>query len=312
MKKYFVLILFVLMLGFIGACNMRSPQTELPTIAIPSLTATMNGSTPSSSPSPSLAPVATKWWVTPYTPPPTLDFKLQDQFFDLLKTNAGCELPCVLGIMPGETSDYDALSLLEKYGSNGSISYPYGKDGRVYGSIVMTKDALIKLRLDLFIESGTVQRILFKTMVTKEAALAVFDRHLERYSLQQIFLRHGPPDLIYFDPPGGLFGRAYSLRILYKNKKIMFSLPGGASKNAEGGYSVCPNIGDGDIAQMTFVLAHPSDPVDIREYNLMVFYDERDTEFLLENVTGMSIKSFYDLIINNQPGCFDYDYSANP
>ena len=44
---------------------------------------------------------------------------MQEEFYDLLRTNGGCELPCFLGIHPGETPLAEARSDLQRFAADG-------------------------------------------------------------------------------------------------------------------------------------------------------------------------------------------------
>jgi hypothetical protein len=65
----------------------------------------------------SVTPITTATAVPPtLTPAPTLTTRqAQEMVLDLLKNNAGCELPCYWGITPGETTWQDALIYLASF-----------------------------------------------------------------------------------------------------------------------------------------------------------------------------------------------------
>lgn len=304
-------MLFFLLLVFTTACSSISSQTELTKAIRPIITYT-----PSSSPSP--FSTNSKWWITQHPPSPTLSFELQYELFGSLKTNGNCELPCFLGIVPGETSWIEARTILEPFVVNKPLtpsrSYSTETTKVYFTQIMTTKDIIMTLSVHLYVENDVIERIAFFTDGPQiNGYPAVYDQLLIKYSLREIFLKHGPPDIVYLSPPYTYnLLSAYSIFVLYKEEKIMFYLGGAATEKEEGNYTVCPNIGEGDIVTMMFVFANPSDSVDIREYGLMVPFEEDEETFPVEEVTDMSITDFYYLIIDSQPACFDINYIGYP
>lgn len=261
--------------------------------------------------SPTLTPTSFTWWKTPPPPLPTLSKDLQEEFFYLLETNGGCKLPCFLNILPGETSLQTAISLLKRFDTTQTITRDEETRAEnttsYYAHIITSKDVFIDLIVRLEVKSNIVERIFVDIDLTQNIPPGFLDEQLNWYALHDIFIRHGYPDNMVIIPPNAsIDDSAYTLYALYLSQKIMFSLTGWGNKNDDGGYTICPNLSDGEIGYVKFVLANTNDPEDIRSYQLMVPYVEGDGfSVAINTALGMTDIEFYDSIISNQRACFN-------
>jgi hypothetical protein len=261
-------------------------------------------------------PTSTKVWLPPVlntntptpksigVPFPTLASNLQSQFYEDLRSNRGCELPCLLGIIPGATSWLDAKSFLEAYSLNKPVESDQAassQDHVVYFVQIQTSiDISLIMRLRLVVgENGLVQYINFDATSSREGSYVENDQHLSKYSLREVFRRHGLPNSIFMKP---IKRGVYTLHIVYDELKMVIGLTGQATRISGGEYEVCPNLGDGNPLSLTVGLAAPSDPIDTKNLLDYPFYE---SELSLEDVTGLGIDQFYTLMSSSEsPACF--------
>lgn len=238
-----------------------------------------------------------------------LPVNIQNEFYDLLKDNASCELPCFLGITPGKTSWPKAKSILEIFTPNNQFT-PYFIDSdtkklkQYTFQIITTKDVRLSTYIQLSVDvNDMVQNIIFNAEIFHDGSTEFYDKHLLKYSLGEVFRIYGAPDNIYFYSDLKR-GHSYSLTVVYENLKMVIDLVGGNVKEiSDGVYELCPNVGDGNISAMKIALADPSNPTDIK---VLIGYPFWEGVPPFEEVAGMSLNNFYELMANNQtPACFE-------
>lgn len=238
-------------------------------------------------------------------PKPTLTYERQKEFFELLRTNGNCNLPCFWGIMPGKTLWEDANSFLEPFSYNAPItvdnfrSTPAITAYDVAISTTMDIDLTMVVNVDVN-RDGVVKDIIMRTEIFKDGYLGVDDKHMIWYSLSEIFRRLGVPDQIYFY----LGSRGdYSFDVVYEAVKAVIEITGQAKQSVNGNYRVCPNFGDGDIAYLKIAVVGPSDALDVKTLIGYPFWKGTPP---FEEVAGLSVNDFYKLLTDEQqPVCFE-------
>jgi hypothetical protein len=209
-------------------------------------------------------------FVTPTFPPspPTLAFEIQDQLYDALQTNGGCELPCFLGVQPGKTSIQGAFDIFEPYKRGSILPFTFWGMPPIDGYSIFvdtSKDTTLDFSLDLMASSGIVQGVIVgfhapvRYDVDKNRREDLTDRHLERYGILDLFRHHGIPDEIYITPPHTQDTiAAYGIDVIYNHSQIMGMYSGIAKLDKNGIYELCPSIGDGQVGGFMLIVAAPS------------------------------------------------------
>jgi hypothetical protein len=259
--------------------------------------------TPSSSPSQTSNLSDGKQW-TQVPVPPTLTLDIQDELYDLLKSNGNCELPCFLGITPDKTSLVDAKAILEKFDVRQSISIDEIASTKTYQAynvqIFTNKDVTLAINLRLEVENKLISRLTVNATPSHNGYSVTDDQHLSHYSLREVFQQHGSPDVVYLQPPA--YGE-YGLQVVYEKLKMVIDITGSAKDISNGGYEICPNLGDGDITSIKIALAGPLDPINVKTLIGYPFWEGAPT---FEEVSGLSMKDFYKLMISGKkPACFE-------
>ncbi len=291
MQKYrWLYLVFIVFLGIGGIHFFSSTkQVDLEKAVFPSPSQT---STPIS---PTLTQTKDtddgKWWsyTTPSYSTPTV--KTQNELAALLSNNAGCTLPCFLGVMPRETTLGEVEDHLLKYNIEDTFFHAEGYDSYGISSFIREKDTTLHLDIDFHVNNNVVSWIEISTEPYSGTEL------LSYYSLKEIVKGHGVPDHIYIAMEERFAG-AYSLYIIYESKMAIY-LDGWAKKENDV-YFVCPND---DTQHMNMAFVSPSDTVDMRT----LIYDNYFAPSL-EEFINMTADDFYRLLLIEEPPCFTVDF----
>lgn len=122
-----------------------------------------------------------------WTPLPTLSEQAAKKQIDqLLTDNGGCELPCVWGLVPGETSWFEAEQFLQSF-----MEIKYQGEGTPLKGVLIAfeyerKENLERQSIQLRVENYKVTAFWLSPPATKI-----------RYRLEQILTRYGEPEEIY-------------------------------------------------------------------------------------------------------------------
>ena len=289
----------------------------------PTTTLTEAVNKPTLTPSPPAAIPAIQPAVTPSplretstpVPVPTFDVVYSElaeeaamrNLIDLLETNRGCELPCWLGITPGET-DVNSLE---------AIFVPLGFD---YYRDYQELDDNTPYKASLYItsEEDVVQSI----EVRGGAGEETYDRNeaWRPYAIPRILERLGTPENVYvfypfrFDP-GGM--QAYRLFLYYPDLGVEIDYLGKANliDDKSGWARACPNILETD--EINLFLFQPGTVPDYLERTLpelslpLPEIPKGTNPYDLvswEQATESSLDEFWRLFTESDEGtvCFDF------
>jgi hypothetical protein len=291
MKKIrnITIILCILLSG----CTFRNGVTTSPTAFSTQVIQ------PSSAPTATLDLISTPTLENTYrTPVPTLSINVEQKMVEVLKSN-DCNLPCYMGVIPGETKWSDAKILLETLGANFEAQGLQG-DGKWYSyiatiddpSITMTNGAVedhrISNSIGLIIKNDVVQRTYI--WILGRGLSPKFQDYWSKYSPKGVFLQLGIPDEIY--SAGGLLALEYK-RLGIINTYDTFWLDG----------QLCPQNETGHFDRR-FVIKNKN----TSDALFTEFQDSLRNKALwdpIEESLGISVKEFYDQVIADDSVCFD-------
>lgn len=310
MNKPNVLVLVILL---VAACvpHTTSEVTRQPP---PITTLVVQTSTPAlaatvTDASNSLPPISTASPTPTTTLSPTLtEREREDRVLEWLETNAGCELPCWWGIMPGVTTWDETQHLLQSVGvrifsekkSDGTIVHETGgfdfDERSIYNGVTFVERA------------GVVDTII----IDAEAHLNPegFQSAWIRYSPQNILKQYGIPSRVMIQSASSMpVDEAkprvgYGLWLIYDHLGFLIGYSG--VTKYEPIYHICPSFeGPEGIASLDAFLQSPDGqlPLDkaIRSYKLFPSYFHT-----FEEASGLSIDEFYARFTQSKtPACFD-------
>lgn len=246
---------------------------------------------------------------------PTLPVETQNEFYRLLQTNGNCELPCFLGIRPGETSVDQALSFLETYEYYRHLSFEqikFSGEYWYYGNFSIEQEhKSISFVLRLQMMKNTVSGLIvnFDPVIDSGIKADRNNKFLERYGLLELLQQHGVPDEIYIYPTRSRSqASVYSVEIIYNTKKIYARYSGVAKLDENDKYKLCPIIGDGDIDIISLALGDPSN----RDLNMIEliwgsFNDHFDLEYYVSEYPQLDPEAVYGLFVTKGERCFYED-----
>jgi hypothetical protein len=251
---------------------------------------------------------------------PPLPSSAEDELLvDLLANNAGCELPCWWGIMPGETTPDEAHQVFLSHGKSISI---WGWEEEPWGTphMVSLFGSRGEYPFDYVLEhiyydiEGVVSLIGALGHVPGWPAdewsiYQGFVQDWDRYSLDQVLTRMGEPSqvLLHYWVE---FELPYSIGLLYEEQGILFEYMGVTyGEIPEGGYRFDPALICAGRDQFTDInvwlrpVGLPPDEAALADVFLnfggghldLVPYNVAPT---LEEATGLDVSQFYDLFVD--------------
>jgi hypothetical protein len=222
-------------------------------------------------------------------------------FDEMISTNLGCELPCWLGILPGETSWDNTRGFFAKLNAYFRLDadYPNGIDRLgVYG--LNSPDSSNK-SIAFFEQGNEIRGLLLSSI--DQLDTGTFSSIWQLYTPSNALQRKSPTriSIEFFrpDPPNAL----YELIFFYDEDNYMIVYSGNADF-VENGFSVCPaNFIDGNLFTSIYFLAiSPDEPLSLDEFfefaafNIDLDFQMRD----LEEVSDYSIQEFAELLTSGE------------
>jgi hypothetical protein len=257
---------------------------------------------------PSGTPRAIRPTTTPISSPtglPTMSVESQLQFYALLENNRGCELPCVLGITPGETSWKEAAPFLADLARNKPLTPNPFSISDVFdeyiAEIYTGHEVLLDGNIQADVDGGnTIQHMTMFFEIKSGKFTETHDRHLAWYSLSDVMHRNGQPDDVYIYTTNQSL--SYSIDIVYASRRFVVQYTGKAKLNDDSSYTLCPNLGDGDVSYVKIAVAGTRDPADVKTLIGFPFWEGSK---LLDESTEITATDFYQLMTGDaQPACF--------
>lgn len=292
-KTYVVVVIILLGAIYVLIANKKTSENRITTVATTTVSPYPYNVLPT--PTSILLQNTNEQWV--YRTPTV---KLQDEMSALLSDNNGCELPCFLGIVPGKSTLEDAKTLLLKFHLADRIYHAEGSGRYRINTFVELENISLELDITFFVQEDIVSWIKVETdLIGGGKGKTEAFKTMSRYSLSEIFQRHGVPDEIYFEMPDRYIGY-YPLLVIYEGKMAIL-LEGETTVDADSFFTICPNIRDYEYIGLKLALISPSSATDVR--TLIFDVPEGPT---LEEVTGISIEEFYQLMLSEKEnaGCF--------
>lgn len=249
--------------------------------------------------------------MTPPLPPTLTADERELKVRELLKTNAGCKLPCWWSITPGKTAWTEAERLLLSLGV--TISNTPDPSGTIFhgtGGFDFGEGPL-RNRIGFDERAKLVESIIIHAEGYNDHL--AFQSAWQSYSLQQVILTHGQPARVWLqttghfnEPPGGK-EMGYSLWLFYDNLGFLY-LYDAAVKYAPI-YHICPTVQNKEegMVEINLFLQSPANPTPLevasgKEPNA----EQRKYVRTIEEASGLNVAQFYELFTQkDKPACFD-------
>ncbi|GEM_PF-6715662 len=239
------------------------------------------------------------------TPMPTVSrLESEARVEELLANNEGCMLPCVWGIVPGESLYSDARHFFESLGWKGSETYGFyetGKDIQSYS---------IVLNVGVYTSNDVVEKV--------HIAIGGKDflRKVKYFSFENVFKLHGKPSeiLVFIGISPGILEpdrTSFDLLLYYKTENTLIEYVGTAVRHADS-YRICPSQPNaeslavdplsGNVSIYTGVANRGDTPQEL----VRPFWVLPDYYISTEKAFGIGVDDFYKMTSqNNGNVCFD-------
>ena len=263
--------------------TLTATSTIVPETATPMPSATY---TKTIRPTKTITPTPTNTW----TPFPTLvHSEAQELIEQLLTNNANCELPCVWGMIPGETTWHEARqylnSFMEYYGQGGGGTYSGTSFGYKYPPHVIMRKVEINVTVKKYLVSGFH---LFPPGTTY------------RYTLDQILTRYSSPESIYIHtyPSSPIAGKLPFYVLLHYPEYGFSAFFSFNAKKIEEGLQVCPK--NQQIGPELYIWNPAEEAYSLEELYSSFFEDESIVTLSVEEALGINIEEFTNVYRNGE------------
>ncbi|MEA3439302.1 MAG: hypothetical protein U9R58_03380 [Chloroflexota bacterium] len=247
--------------------------------------------------------------VSTQTPLPTLP--IEEVFtltLDLLKTNAGCSLPCWWGITPGVTSTDEIQSFLETFlgAVRSEYRYEFSDNG---GYIAMSNQPSgLQVSVYYFAENGIVTMLYIPTRMTFDITRTVYDdpqyfKIMEAYTLSQMLAVYGKPSQVLVRSFSGIAAEHFPTHFLlyYPEEGIIAQYFSHNMPVLEADKTItswtCPSV-----SHLSLRLFDPDTELSLEQ--LLEFDDNLSKYKEISEATNMDIDTFYETYLESD--CSEY------
>jgi hypothetical protein len=316
-KKSCLLVIFLLLIE-VGCTKpieftLSSPpsreQTTTPIITKPTLTSIPIAH---ENPTEPTAPVVIESTLGPTIAPTERALLL----LDLMKTNGGCNLPCILSVTSGKTTYLVGKSIFEQWGwSTWEQSLQFGKSLEVKSNF---NESSLRANAVFQERDGVINNMHFS------ASGHDYLKYVDYYSLINTLAREGKPSKVWIflpsNPPSSI--TSFYIFLYYKEKNLLIQYDGVATIQGDS-IHICPPrpwVGSPDVGPNEgFVGIYVSSseegmsPAELTVpfgYEVGTFIGEK---YQVDTILGMSIDEFYqDVLKRKTSACYDISKSAWP
>jgi len=306
LNKKMVSGVFMFMIVVVG-CNTLASETLTSTPILMSTPVSAVSSTEMSNVVESPMPTAT---ATESTPIPTFSSIESESYVrELLEGNAGCDLPCVWGIVPGKTSYIEAQRFFESLGWKGSESHGAYYTGKDLESVSLLN------RVGIYAENGVVEKMHIEIGGKDFLGLVKY------FSFENILQVYGKPVevLVFIGVNPDVLEpdeTSFELLLYYQSKNILIQYAGIATKVGNG-YHFCPSRPNAESTQVDPLSGNVSlyvgeeSQTSTPETLVQPFWTLPNYYISAEKAFGMSVDEFYETVSQNDgEACFDSSLDA--
>jgi hypothetical protein len=272
-KRRFSICIVMAMFGVFSCAPVENAATPVITLS-PSSTPEIHQQLPTRTPTYTRYP----------TPVPISPEQILQAYFHLVEGNT-CELPCLLGIVPGQTMWEDAKSLLAPYTSSTRLGLE-GKYGQFAAIVLDEQRNNLELRFTIGLEYQTIYLIEMSNQTP----------------LSEFLVTAGPPNQVLLWSAGldGMdMGASFGMVLEYYRRGILAFIDGDF-QIVDGKAQICPD----QLKEIQLVILWS--PEDIRFIGDLVRLDSFKG---IENVSDTTVGEFYDNYSNeNTDYCIKLNY----
>lgn len=295
---------------FIGCSPRLNQPVDTTVTTTPSLVPTM---TKTRAPISTLTPIPTATPTITKTPLPmnTLTAQERESYVrEFLTGDPKCELPCWLGITPGETTWNEAEQILRYFGVRIGATLLDDQATVFHGTGGFDFE-----EKDIYNGFGFGERAehIDFILITSHGYnnIQEFQTLWKNYSPEILMKTFGIPDQVVLNItiPGPSPYRGYFLWLFYEQLGFMVRYDGGVLDAPI--FHICPKIDqNGDIDTIKLSLQSHDSPFPLGYFDPILTDTNPSTAYLrvfhsIHDATGMDEKEFYDIFVKEEPACFN-------
>lgn len=297
--------IFMFMVVVLAGCNTLA--SEMPTSTPMVTPASSVSSTEMLNAAESPTPTTT---AAESTPIPTLSSIESETYVkELLESNAGCDFPCVWGIVPGKTSYSESQRFFESLGWKGSESHGVYYTGKDLESVSLSN------RVGIYAENEVVEKVQIGIGGKNFLSLV---KYLSFENILKVYRK--PTEVLVFigANPGILEPdeTSFELLLYYESKNILVEYVGTATKVGNA-YHFCPSRPNADSTAVDPLSGNVSlyvgeeSQTSTPETLVQPFWTLPNYYISAEKAFGMSVDEFYETVSQNDGNtCFDSPLDA--
>ncbi len=240
------------------------------------------------------------------TTSPTLSLIQYGNLIQFMDSNNSCELPCVLGIVPGKTSADATWRIFQENLPDGTYfdNMPESLSADIWYS---KGNNTIDYILLATAQQEEIKTIEVRISVSNNGRTQAVDNFVPYYSLERIFEKLGEPDYIFLGiSDGGEVPNSYYIEIYYLAKHIVFRISASSNNFDENNFYLCPDVGGYNYVSLQMFVF--SNDVEIKEKlnDQLNYQADYGDHLLMQEATGMTNKEFVNAVLNKDNYCFYY------
>jgi hypothetical protein len=247
--------------------------------------------------------------VTPALGPTFTIDERNTRLLELLETNGDCTLPCIWGIMPGETEENEAFQILYPLGNPGNLRSRGG--GVIYSFEYQDYQHGITIPLGIWVVNGIVDMVQEQLVVYADSPL--LDQMWERFALRSLLTVNGTPSRVgvilttteYY----WLDATIFTMWLFYDDDGILIIYYDIATR-VDTDYRICPNQPHFERPaplQFSFWTQSPDNERTLEDAYATYTNTSGIPNYLSsQEAVGLEPDELFDLIISGEPGaCFE-------
>ncbi|GEM_PF-945817 len=321
-SQWFSLLLFMTV---VAGCSSSTESVATPYLVTSTLSIISPSPTKTIPPTFTTTATDTPTPLSTLTAVPTLPIEdAHNRLLDLLGTNGGCQLPCLWGIMPGKSTDWEARNILMPLSGVAEFA-SFGPLHGILGGGITPQYIEGELRLNSAVdyfygEDGIVSSISFRVQEEKVVTDAngnwisktpiydspTFIKRVEYYSLSHLLSEQGMPTSVMIASSGPSKNRIGSIlthiAVFYPERGILAQYTTLVNENEVGSSIIsCPI--NAHIEMNLYSAGNPDSFYTLLEQTNWGI--TKNSYKPLQEATSMSVEEFYEIFRNPTDKCLE-------
>jgi hypothetical protein len=298
--------------------TVTSTLTQTSTVTMTSLPSPTKKATPTPRRSPTSTFTATQTSTPTITPTywPTLPLaQAQSRLLELLATNGGCQLPCLFGITPGQTTSQEIRMIFDPLSSMDLLLVSHRDVSGYFGFIYKIDDLHYDFKfayhssrhtyiVEVFRLSVYLLRLIDDRGYEDVFGSPIFNQMVSLYTLPQILTTYGPPDQVVIRTwarPARNIDEEFTVYLAYLERGffVKYTMPMELRGDVVIG---CPSA-----AWVELAVIEPGKHEDYQKLLRSVGFHYYDgvTDMMIDVATSLTVDEFYQIYKQPTDACLE-------